>query len=42
VQLGGEEVRNESEAVRWRGYVRAELVDFFDEELRFGPHIMGH
>jgi hypothetical protein len=33
MQLSGEEVRDESEAVRWRGYGRAELVDFFDEEL---------
>lgn len=41
MQLGGEEVRNESEAVRWRGYYRAELVDFFDLELSFGPHSMG-
>ncbi|KAG9191723.1 hypothetical protein G6011_10457 [Alternaria panax] len=40
VQLGREEVRSESGAVRWRGYVRAELVDIFDDELGFGLHIM--
>ena len=28
MQLGEEEVRNESGRVRWRGYDRAELVDF--------------
>lgn len=30
MQLGGEEVRNGSEAVRWRGYGRAVWVDFFE------------